>query len=300
MTDVSPAAAAPTSFDSANSAHPAAPVLYETHSHTPLCKHSVGMPDEFAEVAVARGLRGYTITCHCPMEDGYHASCRMAQEQFDEYLRLVRKATATWAGRLDVLLGMESDYVPGCEAYIRRLHQRADFHYILGSVHPQVREYKQLYYKGDPFAYQRLYFTHLAEAAETGLYDCLAHPDLVKNEFPSAWNVERALPFICEALDRIAATGIAMEINTSGVNKAISQMNPGPEILREIAQRGIPMVIGADAHKPGRVADRFEEALGHLKDAGFTHIHLFRERKKQAIAIDIALASLRPAAAAVR
>ena len=37
-----------------------APLLYETHSHTPLCKHAVGLPGEYAEVAHAAGLRERT------------------------------------------------------------------------------------------------------------------------------------------------------------------------------------------------------------------------------------------------
>ena len=58
---------------------------------------------------------------------------------------------------------------------------------------------------------------------------------------------------IRRCLDRIAATDTAMEINTSGLNKLYPEMNPGPQMLAEMCERGIPVVMGADAHDPVRV-----------------------------------------------
>ena len=92
--------------------------------------------------------------------------------------------------------------------------------HVLGSIHYQVGDYRKLFYTGDVFSYQELYFDHLALSAESGLFDTLAHPDLIKNESPADWDFERLRPVIERALDRIAATGVAMELNTSGVQKA--------------------------------------------------------------------------------
>ncbi|MGB8356769.1 MAG: histidinol-phosphatase [Chthoniobacteraceae bacterium] len=269
-----------------------APVLYETHMHTPLCRHAVGMPVEYAGVAARRGLRGITVTCHAPMPDGYSAPIRMTPEQFPVYVKMVAEAADLCKGQTEVLLGLESDYYPGVEPWLESLHQQADFHYILGSVHPHVPAYLKRFFTGDAFEYQKTYFDHMALAAETGLYDSLAHPDLVKNMDPEAWELSRIMPYIGRSLDRIAATGVAMELNTSGMNKAIAEMNPGPEILQEIQKRGIPVVIGADAHEPGRVADGYEKALKHLSTAGFQTISYFRERIRREVSVAEALESL--------
>jgi len=136
-------------------------------------------------------------------------------------------------------------------------------------------------------------FDHLAESAETGLFDALAHPDLIKNADPSAWGVERLAPVIAAALDRIAATGVAMELNTSGVNKIYPEMNPGPKVLTMMRERQIPVVLGSDSHNPGRVADGFLAALDALEVAGYTEIQVFEHRRPQAIAISAARARLR-------
>jgi len=270
-----------------------APILYESHSHTPLCKHAQGFPTEYAARASKRGLKGLIVTCHSPMQNGYSAGARMFPEQFDEYVRMVKQATDDWQGKVDVLLGLESDYLPGVEDYLKELHARAEFHYILGSIHPQIPEYRAIYHTGDNVEYQKTYFDHLAMAAETGLFDCLSHPDLVKNESPADWNLKEMMPHIQKSLDRIAATGIAMELNTSGALKAIPEMNPAPDILREIHLRKIPVVLGADAHTPTRVADRYEQSLILLQKIGFESVSCFRQRVRREIPIPQALASLR-------
>ena len=269
------------------------PVLYESHCHTPLCKHAFGQPEEYAAVAEARGLKGLIVTCHCPLPDGISAPVRMSPEQFEIYVAMVERARAAWADRVDVRLGLESDYYPGVEPWLEKLHARVPLHYVLGSVHYHVPEYRRRFFFGDVFAYQQLYYQHQAEAAESGLFDCLAHPDLIKNEAPDQWLFPRIQPFIERALDRIAATGVAMELNTSGVNKSYSEMNPGIPQLRLMHARGIPVVLGADAHSPIRVADGYQTALEILSEVGYREVSFFLDRKRQTVPIEVALASLR-------
>ncbi len=268
-------------------------LLYETHMHTPLCKHAEGLPGEYAAVAEGRGLKGIIVTCHSPMPGSFSASVRMEPEQFDEYVALVAQARKEWEGRIDIRLGLESDYFPGMEGWLEELHGRATFHYILGSVHPQIREYLAKFFKGDWTEFHRQYYRHLADAAETGYFDCLSHPDIVKNQGTEFWNVGELMPEIKKALDRIAAAGTAMELNTSGVNKKVAEMNPGREILREIRERGIPVVVGGDAHEPERAGDGFIKALTILKEERFKSVSYFLDRKRVKIPLDAALASLR-------
>jgi histidinol-phosphatase (PHP family) len=267
-------------------------VLYETHSHTPLCKHAFGAPQEYAAVARQRGLRGILVTCHNPMPDGFSARVRMREDQFPEYVDLVAAARSDWEGEVDVRLGLEADYFAGYEAFLERQLDSAEFHYVLGSVHPQIAEFRRRYGGDDPLQLQRTYFGLLADAAETQLFDSLAHPDLIKNETAADWAPARILPDICRALDRIASTGIAMELNTSGLNKVIAEMNPFPEMLVEMRRREIPVVVGADAHRPHRVADDFETALDLLAECGYGHVSIFLERRRREIPIDAARASL--------
>ncbi len=268
------------------------PLLYESHCHTPLCKHACGGPDEYAEVALERGFKGITFTCHCPLPDGFSAGVRMAPEQFGEYVDMIAATRARFDGRLDVRLGLESDYYPGVEPWLEKLHASAPLGHVLGSIHYQVADYRKLFHPGDTLAYQELYFDHLAMSAESGLFDTLAHPDLIKNENPALWDFGRMRPFIARSLDRIAATGVAMELNTSGVGKLLPEMNPSPAMLGMMCERGIPVVIGADAHVPHRVGDGYHEAMDLLETAGYGELSFFIDRRRQTVPLDAARASL--------
>lgn len=267
--------------------------FFDSHMHTPLCKHATGHPRAYARQGKKRGLKGITFTCHSPMPDGWSANVRMDPDKFDYYVYLIESTAREFKGEFEIRLGLESDYFPGMEPWLDELHRRAAFHYILGSVHYHVAEYYDRYFTGDLFAYQQLYFDHLANSAETGLFDALAHPDLVKNASPEDWDFGRIRPSIESALDRIAVTGVAMELNTSGLNKSLPEMNPGPAMLEMMRERNIPVVLGSDAHVPRRVAADFEFALETLRAAGFEDVHLFENRRGTPIGISEALESLR-------
>ena len=267
-------------------------VLFESHSHTPLCKHAFGEPSEYAEVALRRGLKGLIVTCHNPMPNGFSARVRMGEDELEQYVDLVAATTDRFRDRVDVRLGLEADYFEGMEAYLERQLGSADFHFVLGSVHPQIDEFRERYWQDDLVEVQRTYFRLLAKSAETGLFDSISHPDLIKNFTAEAWRPEMIMDEICRTLDRIADCGVAMELNTSGVNKTISEMNPMPAMLREMAVRRIPITLGSDAHIPERVADGYETALEILKDCGFTHVNYFLQRQRHEVAIDAALGSL--------
>jgi len=269
------------------------PLLYESHCHTTLCQHAVGEPEEYCAHALRRGLKGIIFTCHAPLPHGWSAEVRMTNAEYFLYVNMVERARQAFAGRLDVRLGLESDYAPGLEDWLKELHQRAPLHHVLGSVHYQVGFYREKYFRGDVFEYQKTYYEHLAMAAESGLFDTLSHPDLIKNEAPAEWHFPRIRPYIEAALDRIAASGVAMEINTSGMMKAIREMNPGAAQLALMQARGIPVVLGADAHRPDRVADGYEAAILRLHQAGYREVNIVLDRKRQAIPLDAALASLR-------
>ncbi len=268
------------------------PILYETHVHTPLCGHANGHIDEYAAVAQQRGFRGLYVTEHCPMPDSYSHQGRLSRGHMDEYVQMVNKAAEEWGGRMDVLLGIECDWLPGMEQWLENLLGKADFHYVLGSIHSNIKDYQERFSSGSPLDIQVNYFKLLAQAAETGLFDALAHPDLIKNQTADDWQIDRLLPHIESCLDRIAATGVALEMNTHIEKKPIKEYLPSAEILTLMQERGIPVIPGGDAHEPGRVGQYFPEALRLLKETGYETVSHYLKRRRYEVPIDQALESL--------
>ena len=83
-----------------------------------------------------------------------------------------------------------------------------------------------------------------------------------------------------------------MELNTSGLNKPVPEMNPGPEMLAMMAERCIRVVVGSDSHIPWRVGADFDAALAMLDEAGFDEVSVFKKRQPTAYKIADARRSL--------
>ena len=256
------------------------PIYFDSHMHTPLCKHAVGEPFEYAEAGRKAGLKGIIMTCHSPMPKEFSSDVRMSIDEFPYYVQLVEKTRQKYEGNFEVLLGIESDWFPGMEDWLIELHEKADFHYIIGSVHPFVQEYKTRFNNGNSLEFQKGYFNHLADAAESQLFDCISHPDVVKNMFPLEWNFSKLRDTVDDCLNRIKDCGTAMELNTSGLNKSYPEMNPSKEMLAMMNEHNIPIVVSSDSHTPKRVGADFDKGLKCLKEVGYDKVSHFKERKR--------------------
>ena len=108
-------------------------MLFDYHMHTPLCGHAVGHPREYAAEAIRKGLQEIGFSEHNPMPSKFD-DWRMDLIDFPEYIRLVEEARAEFP-QLPIRLGLECDFIPGKEGWIRELATKADFDYFIGAVH---------------------------------------------------------------------------------------------------------------------------------------------------------------------
>ena len=106
----------------------------DLHMHTPLCRHAVGEPVDYARHAVQLGLTEIGFSDHSPMSQDDFDNWRMFDRQLDEYVAKVRLAQKEFP-RLTIKLALEVDYLPGHEDWIRKLAARHPWDYFIGSVH---------------------------------------------------------------------------------------------------------------------------------------------------------------------
>jgi histidinol-phosphatase (PHP family) len=257
------------------------------HMHTPFCHHAVGEPTEYAAHAVKIGLREIGLSDHSPMPRDDFDDWRMAFSDLDNYVEKVRKAQHEHP-KLHIKLGLEVDYIPGYEDWIRQLAARHPWDYFIGSVHYVSESWdldnpKKLseWRKRDPFEVWTAYFDRLTMAAESQLFDTIGHADLCK-KFCFV-PVQDCSHLYRRFLQAAATNDVAIEINTSGLRKDCKEMYPSPEILRLAADFNVPLTLGSDAHAPGEVGMSFEEAIALAKEAGFTHWRRFKQRKSEAV-----------------
>ena len=257
------------------------PHLFDSHLHTPLCGHAVGQPREYAQAALSLGLAGVCFTDHIPMPSWYDAPWRMRRDQLGEYVESVQAVQQEFEGRLTVRLGLEADFHPGTEASVRAVLDDYPWDYVIGSVHYlgawgfDNPEFRDEYDRRDLTTLYRDYYALVEGAARSQLFDAVGHLDLPK-KFGHLDPDEMAA---LHALDVIAAHNLALDFNTAGWRKPVNEAYPAPDLVRAAAARGIPFVLGSDAHAPGEVGWRFHDALKEIRDVGgVTVTYAGRER----------------------
>lgn len=256
--------------------------MRDLHVHTPFCRHATGSPAEYAAAARRAGLAGICFSDHAPSPDGYDPANRMAMAEFPRYKAAVMGLEHGLEP--EVLFGIEADYHETCVGFLEQWLPEQDFDVVLGSVHyigewgfddpAQISKWAD----ADVAGVWREYFKRVAALARTRMFDVLTHPDLPK-KFGHRPPEKVARELAAPALDALAAAGMAIEINTSGLRKPAREIYPSAFILAMAEERGIPVCFGSDAHEPGQVGADFERAGRLARDTGYKETACFRKRK---------------------
>jgi histidinol-phosphatase (PHP family) len=204
-----------------------------------------------------------------------------AVDDLDAYCSFVRDET-------DLRLGIEADFVVGAEDRMASLLERYDWDYVVGSVHflrdeaVDHEDFDVWERARDPDAVWRRYFEQLGEAARSGMFDVLAHPDLVK-----VWGPERPRPdgdlrrFYDLAMDGIAESGIAVEVSTAGLRKPVGEIYPARAFLELCLDAGNPVSLSSDAHVPDQLGYGYEKATELLDELGVRELAVFERRQRR-------------------
>jgi histidinol-phosphatase (PHP family) len=206
-----------------------------------------------------------------------------ATDDLDSYCEFVLEMRR--AGH-PVKLGIEVDYIPGREEQIAALIDRHPWDYVIGSVHFIANRAVDhagydAWRESAPDEVWGAYFRTLGAAANSGLFDILAHPDLVK-----LWGAERPAPsrepskFYELAIEGIAHSDLAIEVSTAGLRKPVGEIYPSRELLDMCLSAGRPVSLSSDAHVPDQLGYRYELAVEFLRDAGVSTVSVFERRRR--------------------
>ena len=258
---------------------PTMPHRADLHTHTALCKHASGAPEEYLAAARKAGLAYLGVSDHFPAPVGYDAAFRMAPAELPQYFEILKSLReAAKDSSLRVLAAAEFDYVPGRmdEVFSALTLLRPKFDYLIGSVH-----YVGDFAFDDPdkldewprFGIDAVWNGYLADLkafVELGGFNVLAHSDLPKKFGFRPSDPESVLRRMTEIYECAASKGICLELNTAGLRVAANEIYPAPDLLRAAFRAGMKITLGSDAHKPGQVAYAFDEAAELARSVGWT------------------------------
>jgi histidinol-phosphatase (PHP family) len=260
------------------------------HIHTAYCGHARGSIDQYIESALSLGLREIGFSDHLgryyltQSQRRRHRDWGMDEKKLDHYIGDLLEARESYKGRITISVGLEVDYVEGCEPLLEPIIGRYPFDFLLCSVHCLPRfgwrhlaDYSRY---ADTSAIYTEYFRVARSAIGCGLFHILAHPDLIWRTI--GWPAcETSLPFreIAELAAAAKATNHAIEINAGGFlwsqENRFGYGDPFAALLDQCGTLGIPITLGSDAHEPESVGRLFPELRSALHERGITGVACF-------------------------
>ncbi|WP_047375578.1 histidinol-phosphatase HisJ [Exiguobacterium sp. ZOR0005] len=258
---------------------------HDGHIHTPFCPHgSRDALEAYVAAARARGLKTITFTEHAPFPKRFtdpvpDQDSAMALDVLPRYLDAIQQLKQSYAGELDIRVGLEIDFVPGfaeetislLEPYAAALDETIlSQHFLLiedeyfpvdfsletfdvlverlGSFEAVVRAYYESLEAGLKFEWERLNVKRIG------------HLDLpIKYEKQYVWEREHVKDVEKRLLRTIQAHGFGLDLNTAGLRKVDCGRVYAEAVATEAITLGIPLVLGSDAHVAMDVGRNFED-----------------------------------------
>lgn len=252
--------------------------IVDCHTHTTF-SDGTSTVEENVQRAAQLGISTLCCTDHLTLPHAMDPACEVsvAEDDLAAYVRAVKDARAVYP-QVEVVLGFEADYYPGCEQNIERW--TADATFCLGSVHMLdgcwIDDLSDLTYweANGTEAVWRRYFEVWAQAcASTVRFDAMAHPDLVSllGRFPDCATKEA---LYARAADVASAYGVRVEVNTAGTIKPVGRIYPDEALLRSFCRAGVPITVGSDAHAVARIGAGIEDAYALAWRVGYRSIEV--------------------------
>lgn len=265
---------------------------FDLHTHHYRCGHADGNIRDYIEAAIAADLQVIGISDHTPYigekEEQAFPRIAMGKSELVHYVNEVLELKREYEGRIDVLLGIESDFFPEHADTYKKVLAAYPFDYMIGSIHSvgglsifNKNRWDGLD-KAQHIAVKEDYYQLIQDSARSGMFQILGHIDAMKGNYPAFSDIPGGR-IIDETLQVIHDCGIAIEINTSGKTKLSGGWYPADDILERALHFGVDVTFGSDAHKPGRVGDELEQVAQRLREIGFQEWVYYKNKEKYVV-----------------
>ncbi|MCG8529864.1 MAG: histidinol-phosphatase [Desulfovibrionales bacterium] len=265
-------------------------ISVDTHIHTAY-SHGKATPEEMFAAAVAKGISVFGFSEHSARPAGMDYPKEYRDHLAAHWDTYISKVTALKENteNVTVLLGIEMDWMEGNEKFIRDELAKQQYDYVLCGIHflnnwgfdYSRHDWEQLSYAEHVAIYEKYYET-MADMAATGLFDTIAHPDIIKifscDHFTKWIATPEAQQLVRTALTAVSKARMSMEISSAGLRKDCQEIYPCETIMEIARDLTLPITFGSDAHSTADVAFGFDKLEAHARKFGYTESVYFKNR----------------------
>jgi histidinol-phosphatase (PHP family) len=261
---------------------------HDYHVHTNFSCDSDASMMSMCKAAIEASIEEIGITEHFDLHPkdpckGYFQADRWWQE--------ITRCRDEFQGMLTIRAGIELSEPHRHLEAVELLMQSYEWDFTLGALHwvGDKLIFEDRYYERTKQDAYQTYFHEMQEMVDGGLFDILAHMDIVKrygfeNYGPyDALDDERRIRSI---LRSAASRNMALELNTITLRRSINEPSPSRRILEWFREEGGKwLTLGSDAHAPHEVGFHFAQALMVIREVGFEYLASFNRRQPSPVPI---------------
>ena len=271
--------------------------LFNLHTHSHFCDGKEE-PEAYVKQAIELGFHTLGFSSHAPVP--FENNFSLKEEKMEEYFSTIRDLGKKYKDKINILLSMEIDFIPGITREFAEFSKEGNLDYTIGGVHLVRNEEKenlwfidgskqetydeglQKLFNGHIRNGVEAYYGQIREMVATQKPDITAHLDKIKmhnkNRFFSeeeGWYKD----LVWKTLKYISSeSNCIVEVNTRGLYKKRSEtFFPSPTILEQVHHLKIPITLSSDAHQPQELDGYYAEALKLLKEIGFKELICFHQ-----------------------
>jgi histidinol-phosphatase (PHP family) len=278
------------------------------------CRHAKGELERVVERAIEAGFSHYGLSEHSPRwrtEDLFPGEEDLTPEDlmriFEDYAAHARALREQVAGKLDLLVGFETERLPPEDwaTRMRGLRTRFAPDYIVGSVHDvdgQVIDFSPERTRavaeaiGGVELLQMRYFDAVADLVTELRPEVVGHIDLIRKfDGPAPSFSPAVYRHIDLALEAVRSVQGVLEVNCATHRRGLGPVYPLPEILQRARRMGIGVTLGDDSHGAHDVGVGLDASLRAIQQAGYQQVHYLAKPGERAIWRTAPLAEVHPA-----
>ena len=268
------------------------------HTHCDFCDGRASA-EIMAGAAAAAGYEVLGFSSHSPLP--FPSEGNMPLSRLGDYKAEIKRLAAAWRDRgLEILLGLEIEWVPGISSPRDALYRDAGLDFSIGSVHyvdlpgagrfavdlgqEDFEAHAAAYIGRDlGLAVYRDYYAQLGSLIEEGGFDILGHFDLVKkNNADGRWFDEDSSGYrdaAFGAAQALRGKNTVVEINVGGMSRGkVTSPYPSLPILRELRANKVRITFSSDAHAPEHLGLNMGAARDLAEAAGYDSIAVLSKR----------------------